>query len=108
MRQEFSHEQAAYERAASMVMAYSRTPDDRYGIPPDKRNALLNSFKKRFGPHALQFLSDDNLLEYLFLTENGNKDSLCYNLEYNTKLTDALGSISGENSSAINLCKDVK
>ena len=95
MRQDFSHEQAAYERAASMVMAYSRTPDDRYGIPPDKRNALLNSFKKRFGPHALQFLSDNNLLEYLFLTENGNKDSLCYNLEYNTKLTDALGSISG-------------
>ena len=59
---------------------------------------MLNEFKEKFSPEVLKSLSDDDLLSYIFLTADGNNDSLCYHLEFNPKLKRTFGSISGGSS----------
>ena len=53
--------------------------------------SLYDNFRNKFAPSKLKYLSDENLLNTLFL--HGNKDNMCYELEYvdNNKL---FGSIS--------------
>ncbi|MDO4840554.1 MAG: AAA family ATPase [Desulfovibrionaceae bacterium] len=90
MRQEFSYEQAAYERAANLVMDYAKTHDVGYGTPPDKIKALLDLFSKQFGP--------DNALQFLHL-EQGCKiiqSSVLDSVRAYEKLDDALNEHIGE------------
>lgn len=87
-----------YEQAANLVMDYSNNHTVKFETPKDEIVSLLNDFKEKFAPEVLKSLSDDELLGYIFLTADGNNDSLCYHLEFNPKLKKIFGSISGGSS----------
>ena len=50
----------------------------RFETPKDEIISLLNDFKEKFAQEVLKSLSDDELLSHIFLTADGNNDSLCY------------------------------
>ena len=50
----------------------------RFETQKDEIISLLNDFKEKFAPEVLKSLSDDELLSHIFLTADGNNDSLCY------------------------------
>lgn len=91
-------ESMIYEQAANLVMDYPNNHTVRFETPKDEIVSLLNDFKEKFAPEVLKSLSDDELLGYIFLTADGNNDSLCYHLEFNPKLKRTFGSISGGSS----------
>ena len=55
---------------------------------------LYDDFKEKFGPDALRKYSGIALLRKIFLSEQVDKECLCYTLEYN-KQYDLFGGISG-------------
>lgn len=55
---------------------------------------LYDDFKEKFGPDALKRYSGVDLLRKIFLSEQVDKECLCYTLEYN-KQYDLFGGISG-------------
>lgn len=87
-----------YEQAANLVMEYPNNHTVKFETPKDEIISLINEFKEKFAPEVLKSLSDDELLGYIFLTADGNNDSLCYHLEFNPKLKRTFGSISGGSS----------
>ena len=91
-------ESMIYEQAANLVMEYPNTHTVKFETSKDEIVSLLNGFKEKFAPEVLKSLSDNELLGYLFLTVDGNNDSLCYHLEFNPKLKRTFGSISGGSS----------
>lgn len=91
-------ESMIYEQAANLVMDYPNNHTVKFETPTDEIVSLLNDFKEKFAPEVLKSLSDDELLGYIFLTADGNNDSLCYHLEFNPKLKRTFGSISGGSS----------
>lgn len=91
-------ESIIYEQAANLVMEYPNNHTVKFETPKDEIISLLNDFKDKFAPEVLKSLSDDELLGYIFLTADGNNDSLCYHLEFNPKLKRTFGSISGGSS----------
>lgn len=91
-------ESTIYEQTASLVMEYAHIHTVKFDTPKDEIVSLLNDFKEKFAPEVLKSLSDDKLLGYIFLTADGNNDSLCYHLEFNPKLKRTFGSISGGSS----------
>ena len=91
-------ESIIYEQAANSVMEYPNNHTVKFETPKDEIISLLNDFKDKFAPEVLKSLSDDELLGYIFLTADGNNDSLCYHLEFNPKLKRTFGSISGGSS----------
>ena len=91
-------ESMIYEQAANLVMDYPNNHTVKFETPKDEIISLLNDFKEKFSPEVLKSLSDDELLGYIFLTADGNNDSLCYHLEFNPKLKRTFGSISGGSS----------
>lgn len=91
-------ENKIYEQAANLVMDYPNNHTVRFETPKDEIISLLNDFKEKFAPEVLKSLSDDELLSHIFLTADGNNDSLCYHLEFNPKLKKTFGSISGGSS----------
>lgn len=93
-----SQEAMAYEQAAKLVMDYPNNHTVKFETPKNEIIGLLNGFKEKYSPEVLKSLSDDELLGYIFLTADGNNDSLCYHLEFNPKLKRAFGSISGGSS----------
>lgn len=91
-------ENMIYEQAANLVMDYSNNHTVKFETPKAEIISLLNDFKEKFAPEVLKSLSDDELLGYIFLTADGNNDSLCYHLEFNPKLKKTFGSILGGSS----------
>ena len=91
-------ESMMYEQAANLVMEYPKKHAVKFGTPRDEIISLLNDFREKFAPEALKELSDDELLGRVFLTVDGNNDSLCYHLEFNPKMKRTFGSISGGSS----------
>lgn len=91
-------ESLIYEHAANLVVEYPNNHTIKFETPKDEVISLLNDFKEKFSPEVLKSLSDDALLGYIFLTADGNNDSLCYHLEFNPKLKRTFGSISGGSS----------
>lgn len=87
-----------YEKVANLVMEYPNTQTVRFETPKNEIISLLNDFKEKFAPDVLKALCDDELLNYIFLTADGNNGSLCYNLEFNPQLKKTFGSISGGSS----------
>lgn len=94
MQQEYKK----YEQAANQMMEYLNSHTVKFETSRDEIISLLNEFKEKFAPEVLKSLSDDELLGYIFLTVDGNNDSLCYHLEFNSKLKRTFGSISGGSS----------
>ena len=91
-------ESMIYEQAANLVTEYPNNHTVKFETPKDEIVSLLNDFKEKFAPEVLKLLGDDELLGYIFLTADGNNDSLCYHLEFNPKLKRTFGSISGGSS----------
>lgn len=91
-------ESTIYEQAANLVMDYPNNHTVKFETLKDEIVSLLNDFKEKFSPDVLKSLSDDELLNYIFLTADDNNDSLCYHLEFNPKLKRTFGSISGGSS----------
>lgn len=92
------HESLIYEQAANLVMEYPNNHTVKFETSKDEIVSLLDDFKEKFAPEILKSLSDSELLSYIFLTVDGNNDSLCYHLEFNPKLKRTFGSISGGSS----------
>ena len=84
-----------YDKAAARIKRYAETHTINYVTSAEEINAQLQSFQERFAPEVLEKLSDDALLKYIFLTGNGDKQSLCYCLEFDTKIRSIFGSIAG-------------
>lgn len=84
-----------YEQAAKLVIDYQNKHTVNFSTHNEEIVSLLNDFKSQFAPEVLKSLSDDELLRYIFMTPDGNNDSLCYHLEFNPKLKKTFGSISG-------------
>ena len=91
-------ESLIYQQAANLVIEYPNSHAVKFDTAKDEIITLLNEFKEKFSPEVLKSLSDDDLLSYIFLTADGNNDSLCYHLEFNPKLKRTFGSISGGSS----------
>lgn len=91
-------ESLIYQQAANLVIEYPNSHAVKFDTSKDEIISLLNEFKEKFSPEVLKSLSDDELLSYIFLTADGNNDSLCYHLEFNPKLKRTFGSISGGSS----------
>lgn len=91
-------ESLIYQQAANLVIEYPNSHAVKFDTSKDEIISLLNEFKEKFSPEVLKSLSDDDLLSYIFLTADGNNDSLCYHLEFNPKLKRTFGSISGGSS----------
>lgn len=75
-----SQEAMAYEQAAKLVMDYPNNHTVKFETPKNEIIGLLNGFKEKYSPEVLKSLSDDELLGYIFLTADGNNDSLRYPL----------------------------
>ena len=58
--------------------------------------SLYDNFRNKFAPSKLKDLSDENLLNTLFL--HGNNDNMCYELEYVDNNNKLFGSISSGNA----------
>lgn len=86
-------ESLIYQQAANLVIEYPNSHAVKFDTSKDEIISLLNEFKEKFSPEVLKSLSDDDLLSYIFLTADGNNDSLCYHLEFNPKLKRTFGSI---------------
>lgn len=91
-------ESIAYERAAVLVKSYFNNRMVKFEASRNEILSILNGFKEKFAPDALKILGDGEILDYLFLTADGNGVSLCYQLEFNPQLKRAFGSISGGSS----------
>ena len=91
-------ESLIYQQTANLVIEYPNSHAVKFDTSKDEIISLLNEFKEKFSPEVLKSLSDDDLLSYIFLTADGNNDSLCYHLEFNPKLKRTFGSISGGSS----------
>lgn len=87
-----------YKKAAAFISEYHHSHTVQFDTTEEDIISMINEFKARFAPEILKRLKDDEILPYIFLTADGNNDSLCYHLEFNTKLRKTFGSISGGSS----------
>ena len=86
------------ERAAQLVMNYTNAHTVQFDISAEEIERLRKEFCDKFSPEKLEAIEDNKLLSYMFLTADGNNDSLCYHLEFNAQLKKTFGSISGGSS----------
>lgn len=91
-------ENATYEKAAAAVKQYTEKKSVRYEASEEEITSLQNEFKEKFSPQILASLDDNDVLNYIFLTADGNNDSLCYYLEFDPDIKRIFGSISGGSS----------
>lgn len=87
-----------YKKAAAFISEYYHSHTVQFDTTEEDIISLINEFKARFAPVILKSLKDDEILPYIFLTADGSNDSLCYHLEFNTKIKKTFGSISGGSS----------
>ena len=59
---------------------------------------LYSEFVNNFSPNALLNLEDNQLLTKMFYSKDTNKDNMCWYLEFNPKIKQYFGSISGGSS----------
>lgn len=91
-------EKAEYIKAASIVTEYISSKQLQPSVPEDDILASYTWFQESFSPEKLKEYSDDELLQKMFLTSNSDNKSLCYHLEFNSKIKNYFGSISGGSS----------
>ena len=91
-------EHKLFERAADLVENYTHAHTVQFDVSTEEIQRLQKEFCDKFSPEQLKSLEDEKLLSYMFLTADGNNDSLCYHLEFNAQLKKTFGSISGGSS----------
>lgn len=87
-----------YEKATKALTQYMETHAVQFDASRTEVETLRAEFLDKFSPEKLANLPDQDVLSYIFLTADGNNDSLCYHLEFNPKLKRLFGSISGGSS----------
>lgn len=58
-------------------------------------DSLYDEFVKYYGPEKLKTIPDKDLPRYMFLSESNNQTSMCWNLEFNSKLKSYFGAVGG-------------
>lgn len=103
MANETQNENQAYEKAGNIIKKYISD----YNIEYDnnvKDEEAYKQFQDNFSPEILKKLSDDHLLNYLFL-HDGDKNNLCYSLEFNKMYKD-FGGVGGGSALKYTLTKN--
>ncbi|MDR0900616.1 MAG: hypothetical protein LBM26_03055, partial [Methanobrevibacter sp.] len=72
-----------YEKASNILKKFSSDHNIKYENNVKDEEAY-NQFRDKFSPEILKNLSDDDLLNHMFLHER-DKNNLCYALEYDDK-----------------------
>ncbi len=91
-------EKTEYSKAASVITEYVESRQLQPSVPEEDILAAYKWFQESFSPEKLKGYSDDELLQKMFLTANSDNNSLCYHLEFNSKIKNYFGSISGGSS----------
>lgn len=81
-----------YEEAAEIITDYISENNVKYENK-EEDESLYKQFQSKFSPKILKNLSDDELLNYLFL-HDGDRNNLCHALEFD-KDYEKFGSIKG-------------
>lgn len=89
---------AVYSNASKRILNYQAEHNVQYYTPTSEIEHLLSDFRIKFSPDKLREVPDNKLLKLIFLTADGDNDSLCYHLEYNPSIKKSFGSISGGSS----------
>jgi len=73
-------EEDSYERATKIITDFISENNLEY-TDKEEDERLYKQFQDKFSPEVLKNLQDDELLNYIFL-HDGDKNNLCYALEY--------------------------
>ncbi len=84
-----------YEKAALALSNYITAHNVVFDTAEADVASARRSFQEQFSPEKLKVLTDENLLDTIFLSANSNNQSLCYHLEFNPTYKKYFGSISG-------------
>jgi len=95
-------EENSYEKAVKNITDFIQINNSEYTYK-DEDERLYRNFQRRFSPEVLKNLSDDKLLNYMFL-HDGNQNNLCYALEFD-KNYGKFGSIKGGSAYKFKLFK---
>ena len=87
-----------FELAATILTDFVESKQLQFSTPVSEIQETYQWFQSKFSPDALKELPDEELLQKMFLTTNSSNDSLCYHLEFNPKVKNYFGSISGGSS----------
>ncbi|SFE61332.1 AAA family ATPase [Succiniclasticum ruminis] len=87
-----------YVKAAETVRNYIKLTHFSFSASIEDIQQAYKSFQERFGPEQLKALPDAELLRSMFLSVEGDNTSLCYYLEFDSKIKSYFGSISGGSS----------
>ena len=88
----------SFAEAASILTGFIESHQLQFSVPEDEIQSLYSQFQDMFSPDKLKAYSDEELLSKMFLTANSDNNSLCYHLEFNSKIKNYFGSISGGSS----------
>ena len=87
-----------YDAAAKIINNHVSLTGYSIEVSDDELTRLYQDFNEKFSPDALSKIPDNELLSNLFYTADSTNDSLCYWLEFNKKIKEYFGSISGGSS----------
>ena len=87
-----------YTQASERVKRFLSTSQFSFEAQDEEVEKTYASFQERFSPEKLEALSDAELLPTIFLCANADNNSLCYYLEFDSKIKNYFGSISGGSS----------
>ena len=84
--------------AVERVKRFLSTSQSGFEARDEEVEKAYASFQAKFNPEKQEVLSDDELLPTIFLCANADNNSLCYYLEFDSKIKNFFGSISGWSS----------
>lgn len=84
-----------FSGAADSIKKYIQTMHVSFSAPEEEVIQLYASFQDKFAPQRLLEIPEDDLLRSMFLSVEADNSSLCYYLEFDPKIKNYFGSISG-------------
>jgi hypothetical protein len=95
-------EENSYERASEIISDFI-LENNLEDTGKEEHERLYKEFQDKFSPKVLDNLSDDELLDFIFLHDK-DKNNLCYTLEFSNYY--GFGSIKGGSSYKYKLFKN--
>ena len=87
-----------YQEAARIINEYIAEAGYSYDEDKSDMDELYAEFQGRYSPEKLMAIPDSELLRSLFYTSESTNDSMCYYLEFHSKIKKCFGSIAGGSS----------
>lgn len=84
-----------FSGAADSIKKYIQTMHVSFSVPEEEVKQLYTSFQDKFAPKRLMEIPDGDLMRSMFLSADADNSSLCYYLEFDPKIKNYFGSISG-------------